>query len=582
MKMNPAPRRSLLRSLNITATDIPFFLGVSPFALWLGYLLFDIQVIIIQSIIVWAVLFTGNLARLYYAPTYLLGVFILFGVATYLGTYLLSLFVKKAAFAAAAGIHILLFVIYFVSYIGIQSSKDYSSQHQMYSMVQYFLGLTSPGANLLRALLVSMNVFDLLCGNFGDAELPAMSYVRYGSVYANLIIQIIFLIAMLTLYEYGSADRLRRMIRSTRRRNLPKFDDGSEPYTVDERNEKSQGSATSTSILSVSNVTKLFGRNYATQNISFDVSSNETLALLGGNGAGKTTMINQIRGELKPDFGEIYLDGVSVLRNPHKTRSYMGVCPQDDAVDNLTVRQTLKFYATVKGLKNVDGNVDRVMTALNITMYERNLVKALSGGTKRKLSVAIALLGNPRILLLDEPSTGQDAGAKRILWKALRDISSNRAILLTTHSMEEAEALATNVAIMGTKMLATGTLSRLQETYGGLYSVRAVRLPGTSAEQVKMMVESAFPNIVSQYEDSYRQVSFSLPHDKSALGAILRIMEGLKGDPILDQAGIHDDESIAEGNSHTDRVLEDYTINGPTLEEVFMNVAREKGITGDV
>jgi len=524
------------------------------------------------------------MTRLYYGSTYILGVFILFGIATYLGTYLLSLFIKRAAFAIAAGLHILLLIIYFVSYIGINASGNYWEEQYMYSMVQYFLGLTSPGANLLRALFVSMNVLDVLCGKFGDAELHAMSYVRYGSVYANLIIQIIFLIAMITVYEYGSADKLRRMTRSIRKRGLRNVDDGTATYIVDSPIEKTGASAASTKILSVSNVTKLFGRNYATQNISFDVSSNETLALLGGNGAGKTTMINQIRGELKPDFGEIYLDGVSVLRNPRKTRSYMGVCPQDDAVDNLTVRQTLKFYAKVKGLKNVDGNVDRVMAALNITMYEENLVKALSGGTKRKLSVAIALLGNPRILLLDEPSTGQDAGAKRILWKALQDISANRAILLTTHSMEEAEALATNVAIMGTKMLATGTLSKLQETYGGLYSVRAVRLPTASAEKVKAMVEASFPHKVSQYEDSHGQVSFSLPHDKRAFGAILRILEGLKGDVIVDEHTLDegDDEVVSSRNSHEEGVLEDYTINGPTLEEVFMNVARETGIAGGV
>jgi len=104
-------------------------------------------------------------------------------------------------------------------------------------------------------------------------------------------------------------------------------------------------------------------------------------------------MINLIRGELKPDFGEITLDDIFVLKHPHAARLHMGVCPQDDAVDNMTVRQTLKFYASVKGLKNVEGNVDKVLNALNITIYEHVMVKALSGGTKRKLSVAIALLG---------------------------------------------------------------------------------------------------------------------------------------------------------------------------------------------
>jgi ATP-binding cassette subfamily A (ABC1) protein 3 len=198
--------------------------------------------------------------------------------------------------------------------------------------------------------------------------------------------------------------------------------------------------------------------------------------------------------------------------------------------------------------------------------------------------------GNPRVLLLDEPSTGQDAGAKRILWKALQDISANRAILLTTHSMEEAEALATNVAIMGTKMLATGTLSSLQETYGGAYNIRAVRASdsGLSAEEVEELVKEKFEGRVSNYFDSHGQISFHLPHEKKWLGSIMRIMEGLKGDVIEDEeeeegtvktGGAVGGISAAQERINV-RILQDYTITGPTLEEVFMNVARESGAAG--
>jgi ATP-binding cassette subfamily A (ABC1) protein 3 len=259
-------------------------------------------------------------------------------------------------------------------------------------MLQYFVGLTSPGANLARALFLSMNVFDVLCGEFGDDESEPMAYHRYGGVYANLLIQIAFLITMLAIYEYGSADWFRRHVthRGVPARLHYLVESG---QIQDEKHARAAAVADPSKILSVSQVSKFFGRNFAALNISFEISPNETLALLGGNGAGKTTMINLIRGELKPNFGDITVDGISVLRQPHKAKMHMGVCPQDDAVDNLTVRQTLGFYASVKGLKNVSGNVDRVMHALNITMYEHLLVKALSGGTKRKLSVAIALLG---------------------------------------------------------------------------------------------------------------------------------------------------------------------------------------------
>jgi ATP-binding cassette, subfamily A (ABC1), member 3 len=395
--------------------------GVSPAALWLGYLLFDTQVILIQSIIVWGMLYAGPLARLYYASNYLLGVFILFGIATYLGTYLLSLFIKKAAFAIASGIHIVLFVLYLVGYIVNQAAGDPSTMHQTYTNLQIGLGLSSPAANLARALWIATNTFEILCGKYGDNDLSKpFSYDRYGSPYANLIIQILFLVAVLGIYEYGSGDWIRRNITH---RGVPArlhyiVESGDAPTAQPTEAEKNARATTNTSseILAVSRISKFFGKIFAVENVSFNISSNETLALLGGNGAGKTTVINMIRGELKPNFGDIFLDGTSVLRNPHKARLHMGVCPQDDAIDNLTVRQTLNFYATVKGLKNVIGNVDKVLNALNISSYQDLTVKALSGGTRRKLSVAIALLGKITLNLIplsySSPSLSEREGIR--------------------------------------------------------------------------------------------------------------------------------------------------------------------------
>ncbi|KAH9219755.1 putative ABC transporter A family member 4 [Leptodontidium sp. 2 PMI_412] len=563
------------------------------------YLLFDMQFITVQSLFVWGLLFAQqSLQRLWYAPSYLLGTFLLFGIATYLGTYVISLFTKKAAFAVAAGLHALLFVLYVVSYVMNSSFGDDTVIFDTYNSLQYGLGLSSPGANLVRALFLSSNSFEILCGKYADNDVAhAFSYDRYGSVYANLIIQILFLVAVLVIYEYGSADWVHRNITHrgvpSRLHYIVESGDAAPPLGPAQTEKNTTSPAvTSPQILTVSRVSKYFGKTFAVENVSFDISANQTLALLGGNGAGKTTVINMIRGELKPNFGDIYFDGVSVARQPQKARLHIGVCPQDDAIDNLTVRQTLRFYATVKGLKNVEGNVDRILAALNITMYEGLSVRALSGGTRRKLSVAIALLGNPRVLLLDEPSTGQDAGAKRILWKALQSISANRAILLTTHSMEEAEALATNVAIMGTKMLATGTLTSLQESHGGAYSVRAVRVPELSSDEVESIVKEKFEGMVKGYSDAHGQIGWQLPHDKRALGSIMRVMEELMGDVISDeeeeenvQSGSGSAGGAAAGGSSAAvsvKVIQAYTVTGPTLEEVFMNVAREAGQAGGV
>ncbi|KAG9237013.1 ABC transporter-like protein [Amylocarpus encephaloides] len=542
--------------------------GVSPLALWVAYLLFDMQWIIIQSIIAWAILFAGPAAKVWYSSSYVFGAFVLFGIATYLGCYVLSLFLRKAAYAIAAGVHAVLFVLYLIAYVAAQTVGG-RNLHEAYSAIQYGLGLSSPAANLARALFVAGNSFEVLCGKYADADTSnPFAYVRYGSVYTNLILQILFLISILFIYEHGNSDWIRRNI--LRCRALSEHqqfleENSGNPAGIELRPTGSSSNRKSSDILSVSHLSKSFNKIPAVDNVSFSIAPNSTLALLGGNGAGKTTVFNMIRGVLTPDFGSITIDTINVLTSPRKARLHMGVCPQHDAIDNLTVRQTLRFYATVKGLRNIDANVDQVLKAINITTFHNYSVRALSGGTRRKLSVAIALLGDPRVLLLDEPSTGQDAGAKRILWKALKSISSNRAILLTTHSMEEAEALATGVAIMGTRMLATGTLASLQESHGGAYMIRAVRALDTNPEEVEEVVKQSFEGRVGNYLDGHGQVSFNVPHERARLGAIMAMMEELRGEPVR-----------GKGRG-VGRVFSGYVVNGPTLEEVFMNVARDAG-----
>lgn len=124
--------------------------GVRPAALWCAYLLFDMQFILVQALIVWGVMYSSNLSSLYYESKYILGAFILFGIATYLGTYVLSLYIKKAAFAIAAGIHVVLLVLYLISYFLINQLGDKNTKHLAYSAAQNGLGLLSPAANVLR------------------------------------------------------------------------------------------------------------------------------------------------------------------------------------------------------------------------------------------------------------------------------------------------------------------------------------------------------------------------------------------------------------------------------------------------
>lgn len=272
-----------------------------------------------------------------------------------------------------------------------------------YDALQAGLGLIVPAANLARALFIGMNSFDVLCGKYGDADISyPFQYVLYGGVYANFVYEIIFLVVVLGLIEYAGSGWIRPLFfwrNKTPSRLHHQVDDGLASFDsrrdimLQDHQTRSARQSDLAPILDISRVSKFFGRSFAAQNVSLSISPNQTLALLGGNGAGKTTVINMIRGELRPDFGNIFVNGLSVLTQLRKARLNIGVCPQDDAVDNLTVRQTLEFYATVKGLQRVKENVDQVLAALNITQYEKTAARALSGGTKRKLTVAIAILG---------------------------------------------------------------------------------------------------------------------------------------------------------------------------------------------
>jgi len=242
--------------------------------------------------------------------------------------------------------------------------------------------------------------------------------------------------------------------------------------------ERNRVTETTTDPLRVLNLSKHFSRISAVQNISFSVSLGQVFALLGPNGAGKSTIINMIRGEIapsKPTRGitnpEITVSDTSILTSRTAARQKLGVCPQFDALDQMTVVEHLRFYARIRGLSDVDHNVSTIIRAVGLQSFETRLAARLSGGSKRKLSLGIALMGNPAVLLLDEPSSGMDVAAKRNMWHTLSEISRDRSILLTTHSMEEADALGDRVGIMATRMLALGTSDYLRRKMGDLLHV---------------------------------------------------------------------------------------------------------------
>jgi ABC-type multidrug transport system ATPase subunit len=199
------------------------------------------------------------------------------------------------------------------------------------------------------------------------------------------------------------------------------------------------GGAEDSTIL-VKDLKKVYpGGKYAVRGVSLGIPNGECFGLLGINGAGKSTTLSMLSGEFLPSSGEASLAGLNLLTDVHRCRRKIGYCPQFDALfELLTGREHLQLYARIKGIVEADipKVVDAKIAEMGLTEYADRFAGTYSGGNKRKLSVAVAMIGEPSIVFLDEPSTGMDPVARRFMWAVISDIVTKRekcSLILTTH-----------------------------------------------------------------------------------------------------------------------------------------------------
>ena len=219
--------------------------------------------------------------------------------------------------------------------------------------------------------------------------------------------------------------------------------------------------------IEVRNVCKSFKDVDAVRNVSLRVESGEALALLGPNGAGKTTLVEMIEGVQIPDSGEIQILGKNWKNDEHFLRQEIGLALQETRFqERLTVEETLRLFASFYQLKKERTN--EVLEIIQLESKRKTWVVELSGGQRQRLALGIAILPGPRILILDEPTTGLDPNARRDLWKILEDFkATGTTLLLTTHYMEEAEFLCERIVMLDQgKILADGTLNQLLDKFG--------------------------------------------------------------------------------------------------------------------
>ncbi|HMH22113.1 MAG TPA: ABC transporter ATP-binding protein [Puia sp.] len=203
-------------------------------------------------------------------------------------------------------------------------------------------------------------------------------------------------------------------------------------------------------VLLVEGLNISYGSFQAVSNVSFTVQAGEIFGLLGPNGAGKTSTLSAVEGLLKPQSGDIRVAGYSIREQPRYARACMGVQLQATSFQpELTVSEILQLYAGIYGVDLANGQVDAILNEINLLDSAGKRYGQLSGGQQQRISLVIATIHNPRLVLLDEPTTGLDPQARRQLWQrieAMRD--KGHGILLTTHSMEEAESVCDRIAII--------------------------------------------------------------------------------------------------------------------------------------
>ena len=217
-------------------------------------------------------------------------------------------------------------------------------------------------------------------------------------------------------------------------------------------------------------LSKRYGKLTAVDGLDLSVNQGELFSLLGVNGAGKTTTIKMLTCLTRPNGGEAFVGGHSITTEPDRVKALIGVSPQETAVaPNLTVRENLELICGIHGFsrEKTRSKIEELTARFGLAEVLNRRAGKLSGGWQRRVSIALALIGEPQILFLDEPTLGLDVIARHELWDAIRSLKGRVTIILTTHYMEEAEALSDRIGIMKSgRLLAVGTVEELKNRAG--------------------------------------------------------------------------------------------------------------------
>ena len=303
-------------------------------------------------------------------------------------------------------------------------------------------------------------------------------------------------------------------------------------------------------------------RKYAVKDLTLAIEQGECFGLLGPNGAGKSTSLNMLTGFLTPNGGSALIQGNDISSDMDKVYQLMGVCPQDNLLwEKLTARDHLLFYARLKMFKGeqLTKAVDDALRSVNLLNggVADKQVKKFSGGMKRRLSVAISFIGDPRVVYLDEPSTGLDPASRQNLWDVVKKGKDGRGIILTTHSMEEASVLCDRLGIfVDGELVCIGSPNELTSRYGGFF-VFTITVKDGNEGKIAPFVRSMCPSAKRTYAVATTE-KYELPTSDVTLDAVFDAMRR------------HEQELG----------VVDFSVSNASLEEVFIKFAAEHEVGG--
>jgi len=294
----------------------------------------------------------------------------------------------------------------------------------------------------------------------------------------------------------------------------------------------------------------------AVDSLSLGIPRGQVFGFLGLNGAGKTTTMKMLTGDESISHGRAYINGWSVLKQLPAVRKEIGYCPQfDPLIDAMTPREQLTMYARIHGMDETDipRSVNDMIHMVGLAKFADKVCGPFSGGNKRKLSLAIALIGNPSVVFLDEPSTGMDPVSRRFMWAVISAASVGRSLLLTTHSMEECEALCDRIGIMRAgRLQCLGSIQHLKSRFGSGYLME-LSTDENMTDRAIQFIQHTYPHATMEEMHAGR-MKFRLPQAGTTLSHVFATFEANK-------KSLH---------------IHDYAISQCSLEQIFISQVKKK------